>query len=254
MRTRSRFFMAVPTVALVAGLGAAAAAQANGQSKSDVCHLRGDGSYELITVADPALDAHFAHGDGAIGGDVPGLDAKVFDAECSIVDAPVAGVVVARAYVDADGDQSYSEGDVLIAEAVEDTVDGSYTVNTDRYPQVPSATAITDLGNFLIKERTLPAAALSRDTAEELWLSDPATGDFYSWQTIGGTVEQYTEVRGGGAGSTTLIDRQRPGDADSLWVTVTSPSNPDMNIPRTSAGSDSLGDDLFLQVEITPIP
>src|SRR5215510_11628626 len=31
--------------------------------KVDVCHREGDGSFHLVTIADPAVEAHRAHGD-----------------------------------------------------------------------------------------------------------------------------------------------------------------------------------------------
>jgi hypothetical protein len=36
---------------------------AAGQTKVDICHVDDTGTYHLITIADPAYDAHIAHGD-----------------------------------------------------------------------------------------------------------------------------------------------------------------------------------------------
>ena len=38
-----------------------------GQEKVSVCHLTANGDYVLIDIADPALDAHLAHGDAMVG-------------------------------------------------------------------------------------------------------------------------------------------------------------------------------------------
>lgn len=43
-----------------------------GQEKTDVCHLNDNGNYILITIADPAVDNHIAHGDKIAG--TNGLD------------------------------------------------------------------------------------------------------------------------------------------------------------------------------------
>lgn len=41
-----------------------------GQEKVAVCHLDEEGNYIPINIADPALDAHLAHGDGVVGEDL----------------------------------------------------------------------------------------------------------------------------------------------------------------------------------------
>jgi len=37
-----------------------------GQSQVDICHINGQGEYQLITIADPAFATHIAHGDKAV--------------------------------------------------------------------------------------------------------------------------------------------------------------------------------------------
>ena len=93
-----RKLLMIGALALVATGTVTVVANAAGQTKSDICHLDRDaGTYELINVADPALDAHFDHGDGEIGEAVPGLEGKIFDENCVVIDAPSPGQVVARA-------------------------------------------------------------------------------------------------------------------------------------------------------------
>jgi hypothetical protein len=58
-------------------------------AKVEVCHSKGDGSFSLISIADPALPTHIAHGDAQPGNAVPGVDGKVFTSACVIVDAPM---------------------------------------------------------------------------------------------------------------------------------------------------------------------
>ncbi|WP_256868037.1 putative metal-binding motif-containing protein [Candidatus Entotheonella palauensis] len=48
--------------ALVLGVASAGTVWA-GQNKVDICHVDGQGEYNLITNADPAYDSHLAHGD-----------------------------------------------------------------------------------------------------------------------------------------------------------------------------------------------
>ena len=38
-------------------------AKGNAPARVDICHLDDEGEYQLITVAQPAVDAHRAHGD-----------------------------------------------------------------------------------------------------------------------------------------------------------------------------------------------
>ncbi len=52
-----------------------------------MCHVNGTGAFHLISVGAPAVPAHRAHGDGAIGQPVPGNPAYVFDAGCRPVAA-----------------------------------------------------------------------------------------------------------------------------------------------------------------------
>ncbi|HSJ25538.1 MAG TPA: hypothetical protein VK929_12750 [Longimicrobiales bacterium] len=58
------------------------------QSRVDVCHVNGDGTYSRITVADAAYSSHVDHGDQSPGEDVPGRPGHVFDAECRMVELP----------------------------------------------------------------------------------------------------------------------------------------------------------------------
>ena len=53
------------------------------KAKVDVCHLDDEGNYKLISIADPALDAHLNHGDGVPRGEVPGQPNYEFDETCT---------------------------------------------------------------------------------------------------------------------------------------------------------------------------
>lgn len=48
----------------------AAVALAQGQDKVAVCHVDEEGNFVPISIADPALDSHLAHGDAEVGVDL----------------------------------------------------------------------------------------------------------------------------------------------------------------------------------------
>ena len=57
-----------------------------GKTKSSVCHrTEGTEPFILIAVAPSAVEAHVAHGDGLVGGPVPGTPGMQFDAACQPV-------------------------------------------------------------------------------------------------------------------------------------------------------------------------
>jgi hypothetical protein len=56
-------------------------------AKVDVCHRTTDGSFTKITIADAAYETHVAHGDGVVGGPVPGMEGYGFDDACGLVQA-----------------------------------------------------------------------------------------------------------------------------------------------------------------------
>jgi hypothetical protein len=65
-----------------------------GQDKVDVCHMEGNGTYHLITIAEPAYPSHVAHGDAGVGEPVPGSPGFIFDEDCNLVEVvtcPCAG-------------------------------------------------------------------------------------------------------------------------------------------------------------------
>lgn len=55
--------------------------------KVDVCHQEGNGSFQLITVAYQAVQAHLGHGDALPGEPVPGNPGARFDPTCAQVAA-----------------------------------------------------------------------------------------------------------------------------------------------------------------------
>jgi hypothetical protein len=61
------------------------------QSKTTVCHRTGNASFQPVTVADPAMPTHIAHGDGVVGGAVPDQSGYKFDSECRAVPANTDG-------------------------------------------------------------------------------------------------------------------------------------------------------------------
>ncbi|HKE91122.1 MAG TPA: hypothetical protein VKB45_12350 [Gemmatimonadales bacterium] len=62
---------------------------AAGANLSSICHKTGPTGYASIAVAQSAVPAHVAHGDGFVGGQVPNRPDMVFDANCALVLAPL---------------------------------------------------------------------------------------------------------------------------------------------------------------------
>lgn len=56
-------------------------------NKVEVCHVDGSNNFRLISIADPALPTHIAHGDAQPGDPVPGQSGKKFTESCAIVNA-----------------------------------------------------------------------------------------------------------------------------------------------------------------------
>jgi len=69
---------------MILSLLLAGSATAKSDSKVEVCHRTGNGSYVLINVSDNALQSHLAHGDGAPGAAVPNQAGMFFGADCSL--------------------------------------------------------------------------------------------------------------------------------------------------------------------------
>ena len=62
----------------------------DGTFKVEVCHKAGNsGKYVLIDIAEPAVDAHLAHGDGFPGEEVPDTEGLCFDVDCAILDCMI---------------------------------------------------------------------------------------------------------------------------------------------------------------------
>ena len=80
--------VAAPSASMAQETRAGLPAYAQGSPKSQFCHrTNGINDFILITIADAAVPAHRAHGDGAIGDPVPGQSGMVFDETCNAVAA-----------------------------------------------------------------------------------------------------------------------------------------------------------------------
>jgi len=89
-------------------------ASGGGQVNVEVCHRNKSGSFKLIKIGEPGLDAHLAHGDAVPGDPVPDTSGYVFDDACvpvpadpfwvSLADLPTG---VAAAGVATDGSKIY---------------------------------------------------------------------------------------------------------------------------------------------------
>lgn len=83
MKAYKKFSFILAAVVMLS-LVVAGGASAKQDSKVEVCHKTGNGSFHMISISSSALDAHLAHGDGMPGQAVPGQPGKVFGADCSI--------------------------------------------------------------------------------------------------------------------------------------------------------------------------
>ncbi|GEM_PF-4992969 len=66
----------------------------NSQTRIDVCHVDEQGTYRKITIAQAALEAHLAHGDGVIGEGIPGNPGYIFNEDCEPVPDEIAPVEI----------------------------------------------------------------------------------------------------------------------------------------------------------------
>lgn len=139
--------VAVVAVAMAVG-GLAAAPAGAGTSKVEVCHLRGDGSFGLVTVSERALRAHLGHGDALVGDPVPGSAGLVFDDSCTGIEADRDGDGVVdlqdNCPLTANPDQADLDGD-LTGDQCDADLDGDGVDNTDdAFPFDPAETDDTD--------------------------------------------------------------------------------------------------------------
>ena len=72
---------------------ASSTAAARGSDRVTLCHARGNGSYDLLTVSASAEAAHRAHGDGAVGEQLPGDPTMRFNAGCAAVPVTIAPLI-----------------------------------------------------------------------------------------------------------------------------------------------------------------
>jgi hypothetical protein len=100
-------------------------------TKVDICHSTGRANhFILITVAESAVAAHLAHGDGRVGGAVPGQPGMMFGPDCRAIPAvPLITFAVA-------GTLTAFDGPVLAPLAVGDAFSATYTFDADT-PSTP---------------------------------------------------------------------------------------------------------------------
>ena len=67
---RGQLGLALVVIIAMLGLWTSSAASAP-KDRVELCHMHGNGSFQLIEVAESAVSGHFGHGDGQPGGPVP---------------------------------------------------------------------------------------------------------------------------------------------------------------------------------------
>ena len=183
------------------------------QERVEVCHVTGDGTHVLIEIADPAYDAHVAHGDARPGDPVPGIPAYRFDAMCV---PRLTDRIFAVAYTDVDGVDGFDPvaGDVLIAMVMDrngnDVVDPGDQVVMGRYPKDLAA---TDFGEF---------TTMSHEVSTHSW---------------GG---ELLRVRSGKHLEFTFVSSARTGDDWYSETDLATPGSQSRWLDYPSAGYDSI--------------
>ena len=139
-----------------------------GQNKVDVCHVTGNGSSILITIAEAALPAHLNHGDGQPGDPVPGMEGFVFDESCDpVIAVPTDGLVAYYPFNGNTNDES-SNGN-------HGTVFGASLTN-DRFGNSNSAYSLDGVDDYLVAPHQ-PWLNLPGDFTLSAWvLSDVTQG------------------------------------------------------------------------------
>ncbi len=209
-------------------------------TKVDVCHSEGNGTFHLITVAEPAYQAHVDHGDSAPGGAVPGMDGYSFDDDCEPVADSV--MVLARAWsADASGD------DHLIAQ-LEDT-DGSGdvsvgdTVRLFEYPLDFDPTAFGTYGDTVH-----PVQIVNTSTSTVVSVNSDA--DVFIWVTPDLQNQEYFAAQGPGGAAFFLDVLDDSGATDEFaQAQAGSPGSPSQAIVL-SRTTNRLIDDPHVNVEI----
>ena len=105
----------------------------------DICHYDFDTSqYKLLSVSQNAEKALVKnHPDGFVGESVPDTTNSSFDEYCNIIDNMP--MVVARAYIDVDRNDQYSEDDIMIVEVHDLSGNGTSGVGDEvRFGQFPT--------------------------------------------------------------------------------------------------------------------
>jgi 5'-nucleotidase len=105
MRIRKTTLMMVVVVLVLSLFLVTAVFAKGGKDKAAVCHMDGQGNYSLITIADPALDAHLAHGDSQPGDAIPGNPGYNFSDDCT----PVSAVMTITADINRGGNPTGSD-------------------------------------------------------------------------------------------------------------------------------------------------
>jgi hypothetical protein len=238
-----------------------------GQAKTELCHANSNG-YQLISIAEPAVDAHIAHGDASPGEPVPGMDGYEFDATCEPV--PVNDLIFAVAYMDVvDDGQSYDASvDVLIAKFVDANSDGLPSVGdkvvTAHYPSGLDF-PLDGYGDFALTEFeasiVVPATPTVFAPDGEICGVRDSTGRSFLWQheymafaSFNKEYESYSEYFDVSNKMTTfhdqILDWDLPDveDPDQMRIDTESPSQPADALDWTQLVRQT--DDPFIDVEM----
>ena len=196
-----------------------------GQAKLLVCHARGNGSFGPVVVAQPAYQSHLDHGDGEVGGPVPGSVGHVFDEEClpELAARPLLRVTS----VDESGvEHLVAQWEVTNGDGLPSTGD---TIRTGEFPLFTDTSGARTYVPATVTEH--PNVVVTFFQPGPGWIAldaTTATGIFIFYFTP--EYEYFAEYGSDNFGSARALDTiNRPYDADftTIWTTPhASPSEP----------------------------
>jgi hypothetical protein len=109
-------------------------------SRVDICHRTGRANnFILITVAESAVAAHLAHGDGRVGESVPGQPSMLFGVDCTLLPVAPAGPISFS--FSGHVTEIFNPNNILgVSPSLSDAIVGTYTFDSAAAPEFFSPT------------------------------------------------------------------------------------------------------------------
>lgn len=203
--------------------GQSVGGEARGAAKVDICHATGAAdAFIPISVAPAAVAAHLAHGDGPVGGLVPGQPDMKFDATCTPVPAEAVTITFAGLADNLVPFTTYDESGFTVS-----ATSGSWTNLTTYGNPAPSI-----IFTRLASEPTITAAAeisaggsLFRFTAVDLYSSITTIPYTITGLLNSTPVFSVSGVEPNTFGNFVTVSNPNAGDViDTLRITLSNPA------------------------------